>query len=386
MHEEPSLGVGSGLCEQMIKEFFELVRVDSESGNESVLADAVSMKLRELGFEVWRDRVGGQFGGQAGNVIGRLSSAGPSKEPILLCAHLDRVSPGNSVSPELRAGRIISGGETVLGADDVAGIVAILTGVRLAKASCQKLPPIEVVFTVCEERGLKGSKHLDYALLNARLGYVFDAARPVGSVITEAPTQIDFDVSIIGRCAHAAINPQDGISAIHVAAKAIAGLPFGQVDDRTTANIGVIAGGNATNVVCGQVDLRGEVRSHERERAEHWVREFADHFEKAAQDAGGSVEFKSCLLYQGYQLSENSEVVRRVRRAIKRIGRRVSIEASMGGTDANNLNLNGIESVAVGVGFEQVHSTRESIPVSELMAAGKLAASLIMSDMHSGSS
>lgn len=364
---------------ELVKEFCELVQVDSEPYEEADLGKVVEDKLLELGFEVERDGAGKKIGGNSGNLIARLPEARCSDEPpVLLCAHLDRVPPGKGVKPRLDGDRIVSSGDTVLGADDAAGLVAILWGIRMARRVQPLPPPLEVVITVCEEKGLQGSRHLDYSRLQSKTGFVFDAARPVGVVITGAPTHIKFEVDVIGRAAHAGINPEDGVSAIRTAASAITRVPFGWVDDATTANIGMVTGGEAMNIVCERVHLVGEVRSHDDRIAKEVLEQIEDCFTEESVRSGATTKFEVSTLYKSYRVQENSEALQLLRPALSRIGRNMTLELSNGGTDANQFNANGIESVGLGIGFEQAHSTRESIAVEELVAAAKLAACLIL--------
>lgn len=376
------LRIDNLLCkEQVIDEFSELVRIDSQPGDEAALANVVAEKLREIGMDVYRDCAGEAFGGNAGNVIGKPKGQ-EENEPILLCAHLDRVAPGKGISPQLKGNRITSAGDTILAADDVAGIVAILGGLRLAKSLGSGILAVEVLFTVSEEDQLKGSKHLDYSLLDSRVGCVFDASGPVGTVVLQAPSQVKFDVSIIGRPAHAALNPEDGINAIQVASKAISDLPFGRVDDVTTANIGIIRGGESTNVVCDKVTLSGEVRSHCDEGAEKVASEFSTAFEKAAGEVGAKAEINQRVMYRGYNISEESRLMHLVKNALEETGRAMIPKTSMAATDANILNSHGIQCVALGMGYEHVHSTDESIAVEELLASVRLAYYLITSNQR----
>jgi tripeptide aminopeptidase len=219
----------------LVDEFIELVSIDAESGDEAEIAAHVMSKLREIGLDVEMDDAGTKFGGNTGNVIGRAGEG----DPIILCAHLDRVKPGKGIKPVVDDGIIRSSGDTVLAADDISGVVAILAGLREAKKH-KPLPAVEVVFTVSEETRLQGSRHLDYNRLRSKMAYIFDASSPVGTVITSSPTHVGFEAHVAGQAAHAAVNPQDGVSAIRAAVFAISKLPFGWVDDHTTTNVGVL--------------------------------------------------------------------------------------------------------------------------------------------------
>ncbi|HAI86441.1 MAG TPA: peptidase M20 [Firmicutes bacterium] len=370
---------GNSLAAEMVDEFCALARIDAESGREGELSNVVAAKLEDLGLEVVRDDAGRRFGGETGNVIGRLPGQ-MGGEPILLCAHLDRVAPGCGIQPVVLEDRIVSSGDTVLAADDIVGVVAILAGMRLALAECVDLPPIEVVFTVSEENGLAGAKYMDYSAVRSKMGYVLDAARPVGTVVLRSPTHIGLEVAIHGRAAHAGINPEEGISALQIAADSLMRIPFGKVDDHTTANMGVVKGGHATNIVCEHVDLSGEVRSLDHPRALRLAEELAECFRKTAAAHGGSAEVSISIHYPGYRIDSDSQVALRVQSALSRLGRSTVFESSMGGSDANMFNSHGIESVCLGVGFEQIHSCRESTAISELVVAAGLVRQLVASE------
>lgn len=357
----------------LVDEFVELVSIDAESGYEAEIAKAVMAKLRKIGLDVEMDDAGSKFGGNSGNVIGRAAGKG---EPIILCAHLDRVKPGRGIKPVIEQGVIRSSGDTILAADDVSGVVAILGGLREAMKR-GPLPAVEVVFTVSEETHLSGSRNLDYNRLSSKMAYIFDASRPVGTIVTSSPTHVGYQAHVIGQAAHAAVNPQDGVSAIRAAAAAIAKLPFGWVDDHTTANVGLVGGGVATNIVCDSVNFKGEIRSLDAARAMALADEFVRIILAEAEACGARAEVNTSLEYMGYTVDRNSPVVLRVMKALERMGMGVTIESTMGGSDGNVFNANGICSIVLGTGCQLVHSTREFMPIDELVASVKLVDSLL---------
>ncbi|MGB4338744.1 MAG: M20/M25/M40 family metallo-hydrolase [Bacillota bacterium] len=361
-----SRGVVIRMQQALVDEFVELVSIDAESGDEGEIAAAVAGKLRVIGLEVEIDA--------AGNVIGRAGEG----EPVILCAHLDRVKPGKGIRPVVEDGVIRSSGDTILAADDVAGIVAILAGLRRAKEALGALPAVEAIFTVGEETHLAGSRRLDYGAVRGKMAYVFDASRPVGVVVTSSPTHVGITARVMGQAAHAAVNPQDGVSAIQAAARGIVRLPFGWVDDHTTANVGMISGGTATNVVCDDVLMRAEVRSLDHDRAVALAEHFANVISLEAATVGARANVTTEVEYRGYRIPSDEPVVRRVVRAIEAMGLEATIESSMGGSDGNIFNANGIASVVLGIGCEAVHSTRERIAISQLEAAARLAQSLLV--------
>jgi len=354
--------------EDVIEEFCRLVRTDSHSGEEGDMSETVGSKLKELGFEVTKDDAGRHFGGNVGNIVGRLEGE-KGLPPIILCAHMDRVAPGRKVVPVVSEESIVSSGDTVLGADDVAGIVSILSGLRLASDLGAKLRPVEVIFTASEENGLLGARYMDYSLVKSKMAYVFDGAKPVGTIITASPTHIRIKADMKGRSAHAANNPEDGISAIQLAAEAITRLPFGKIDEETTANIGVIEGGIDTNIVCERAMILGEVRSLVDERALDLASEFSEVFKNAAAERGATAEVILHTHYRCYKIPDEAPVVAHAVSALSALGMPASIDSSMGGSDANMFNANGIQSVCLGMGFRQVHSCREEMPIDELANA-----------------
>ena len=238
---------------RLVETFCSLASIDSPSGEEAAMSAVVAQRLRDLGCTVTTDA--------EHNVIGRLDGAAAT-EPIILSAHLDTVEPGRGVRPQLDNGVIRSDGTTVLGADDKAGVAAILEALQTARASGQPMRPIEVVFTVSEEVGLMGARALDMSTLRSSTAVVLDSAGAVGTIINSAPQHDRIDATIIGKAAHAGVAPETGISAIVVASQAIAAMRLGRLDAETTANIGLISGGSAMNVVPERVTLTGETRSH----------------------------------------------------------------------------------------------------------------------------
>jgi tripeptide aminopeptidase len=363
-----------GLERALVDEFIELVSIDAESGDEAEIAARVMGKLREIGLDVEMDDAGTKFGGNAGNVIGRIGEG----DPIILCAHLDRVKPGKGIKPVVDDGIIRSSGDTVLAADDISGVAAILAGLREAKKH-KPLPAVEVIFTVSEETRLQGSRYLDYTRLRSKMAYIFDSSSPVGTVITSSPTHVGFEAHVAGQAAHAAVNPQDGVSAIRAAAFAISKLPFGRVDGHTTTNVGVLGGGAATNIVCDSVRFKGEIRSLVASRASQLADEFTATIVSEAEAHGAKADVVAKVEYRGYAIDPGAPVVVRVVEALRKIGITATFESTMGGSDGNIFNANGISSVVLGTGCSLVHSTCEFIPVCELMASARLVESLLTS-------
>ncbi len=339
--------------------FCELARIDSESGEEERFIQHLSgLFARGLGAECDRDGYG--------NLICKLPAKGapPGARPLLLAAHADTVKPGKGIEPVIENGVIRAKGETILGADDKAGIAELFEAVRTA----MRHPPLEIVITRSEEIGLLGAKNLDYSKLSARQGFVLDSDR-LDTVIIGGPSHFSIDVEITGKAAHAGMEPEKGISAIKTAAIAIAGLPEGRLDEETTANVGIIRGGEIRNGVPEKAFIQAECRSLNHEKAVHQAGVMKRAFEAAAAKMGAKVDIKVELEYKASRIPEDSPTVLLAKEAIASVGLAPKAKVITGGTDASVLNSQGIETAVLGVGVEAEHSKEEQIAISDMETA-----------------
>lgn len=355
--------------ERLIQTFLDLVQIDSPSGDESAIAEFVAARLRTLGAEA---KVDAMF-----NVTAKLPGYGvkPNTKPLFLNAHTDNVAPARAIKPVVAGGQISSDGTTVLGADDLAGVSAILEGVQSLVQDRKKHLPLEIAITSQEELGLVGAKGLDISGFQAKEGVVLDSGGPVGSITVAAPTHNLLEVTIQGKAAHSA-SPAGSINALTIAALALTKAQVGKLASDTTANFGIIRGGNARNIVPEKVELVGEVRSRNVKKLERRTRALKTVFEKAVKGTGAKLEFRVTRAYNQYEFRKSDPLVRRVAKALKKIGRTPNYRATMGGSDANIWNAKGIKSVVVSVGYEQIHTTAEYIPIAELIKAAELVETL----------
>lgn len=362
---------------RLIESFMELVRMDSISREERNIADFLIEKLENLGLEVIVDQAGEKVGANSGNIIARLNGNTKVATPIMFAAHMDTVVPGKNINPLREGEKIISTGETILGADDKAGIAAILEALHLIRENNILYGDIEILFTICEEVGLCGAKNLDVSQLKAQIGFILDAGGQVGQIIISAPSQNSLDFTIRGKSAHAGVNPEEGINAIQVAGVALSRMKLGRIDEETTANIGIISGGKATNIIPDEVILKGEVRSRNEGKLEKYTKELRKITEDTAQEFKARAEVKINREYHCYNLSPEDLVVKIARKAAKDIGLQSLLRPSGGGSDANIFNKKGIPSVALAVGMEKVHTIEEYILIKELKNATEYILSII---------
>jgi tripeptide aminopeptidase len=363
---------------EIINDFLAMVGATSHSRQERLLADLVKTKLTSLGCEVREDGVGTLIGGDTGNVIARLPGS-PKFQPIMFSAHLDRVSnPGQIVALVNESeDRITSDGTTILGADDAAGIAAILDGVRRVNQSGVEHGDVEIVLTVAEEVGLQGSKRLDYSTLRSKIAFVIDSNGPIGFIVNRAPTQKTVKINIEGLASHAGIAPEKGISAIRVAAVALSSLREGRLSPISTSNFGVIKGGEATNIVCQFVELKGEARSHDEGELSAYLVEVEEAFRRTAREAKAKVELKWTHEYSAFYVKEDEKIISMAVEALESLGVVSEIQTGGGGMDGNHFNQNGIKSIGLSSGCNHIHSAQEEQSISQLITAGKMVAKLI---------
>ncbi len=345
----------------------ELVQVDSESGNERGFMEFLCGWLtREVGATCELDAYG--------NVIAHVAAKDSKALPVMLGAHGDTVKPGCGIRPRVVDGRVCSSGDTILGADDKAGIAEIVRAVQTAR----RRPPVDIVITVGEEVGLLGARHLDLSKVRAKRAFIVDGEK-LDEVIIGGPTHINFDITIRGRSAHAGMSPEKGISAIRVAAAAIMGMPEGRIDSETTANVGVIEGGLIRNGVPETVKIKAECRSLNHEKALKQARAMRGAFEQAARDAGAKIEIQEEIEYEARSIDPNAPVVQAAMAAVRAAGLTPTAKPITGGTDALILANRGLEAVVLGLGGEKAHTTEEFVPVDALEKGTEILRNLLES-------
>lgn len=368
-------------AERLFSIFRSLVAIDSESGSEGEVADFIKSLFSRIGLDCVEDGAGEATGGQSGNLLVKVDGSGAlaSEQHFILNAHLDTVAPGKSVKLVEDADRFSSDGETVLGADDKAGLAAILASVEKLVETGSDMRPADLVLTVQEEPGLIGAGNLDLTAVDGKWGYVLDGAGPLGGIVTEAPTQDKVRVVVRGRSAHAGVEPEKGVNAIACASRAIADLDLGRLDEATTANIGIIAGGRAVNIVPDEVVVEGEIRSLDEARLDQVREKVIRSFEERAAESGCLLEVESRRSFRHFKIDPGSPVVARIRRAMEVCGIEPREKTSGGGSDANVLNERGYSMVTLDIGIVDAHSKSESIRKDDLFKLGCLVTELLAS-------
>lgn len=364
--------------DRILKEFEELISIDSLSFAERDMADRLKEKLAALGFEVREDNAGAQEDGTAGNVYGYLKGTLP-EDPILFSAHMDTVRPGIGKKMFLNeaTGKIESGKDTILGADDVTGLVEILEAVRHLQE--EKIPyrDIEVIFPIAEELYIKGTDAFDFSQVKAKEAYVLDMGGAPGAAALRAPSLISFTVKMHGKASHAGFAPEQGIHAIRAVSLAISRIEQGQVDEDSTLNIGKISGGEGTNIIPELCTCEGEIRSYSHEKALALMDQLTRTFEKAAEEVGAAVEVTPDIRLIAYDIPKDAPVVTHFKEACEKLGLAGTLTETFGGSDNNNFVLHGIQGIVLSSGMYEAHSVKEYTYVQDMISGAELVAELL---------
>jgi len=353
-----------------------LLSIPSPSRQERAVAEVIVGLLANLGLECTFDDAGTRIKGDCGNIWVRVPANRSGIPALLLNAHIDTVVPCEDVRPQVRHGTIYSDGTTILGGDDKAGVIVIIEALRELLNEDIPRGPIEVVLTVAEEIGLLGALNVDISCLKARHGFVFDGGLPWEATIA-APAQKNLCVTIQGKAAHAGVNPEEGVNAIVIASHAITQMKLGRIDDETTANVGIIHGGSATNIIPDRVELQCEARSRSKGKLEAQILHMKSAFEECAAAGGGKAEVKVIPKYEAYRLPMDDILCECVKQAAAALGKEAIFQESCGGSDANVFNQQGIRSIVVGCGHHKVHTTDEYVVMDEVMHAIQNAVELV---------
>jgi tripeptide aminopeptidase len=369
------------VADPLVNLFLDAVKVDAMSLKERPMADFVVRALTGLPVEIREDNVAPRFGGECGNLICIPHSFDPSRPAIALLAHMDTPRPTASVRPIIKDSRIESDGTTALGVDNRAGTSVLLHALREHLASSMSANFI-TVFTVAEEVGPYGSRYVNLAPYNVKLCFVFDCSRRPGTFIKAAVGCSAFRATFVGRSSHAAVEPEKGVNAIHVAAQALAQMRVGRLSPTMTSNIGMISGGTATNVVPDQCIVHGEVREFQPELIIKQLEIVEQTFRSVAASNGGSLELTTTVDFAPFRLHEDDTVVSITKEVLQQVGLSPEPIDYLGGSDANELNAKGIPSVNLGIGAQNPHGNDEFILIEDLHKSAEIALRLIERSKH----
>jgi tripeptide aminopeptidase len=347
--------------------FTELAAIPSPPGEERAVADSVASYLRDLGLRPEEDDAGGRIGSSMGNMLCAVEPTAAGT-PLFFCAHLDTVPPQGPIEPVVHEGFVRNAGGTILGADNKAAVAAMLEATRIVLAENRPHAGIELLFTPKEEVGLVGAFAFDHTRLHARAGYVFDMAASIGTIIMAAPSARKLTIRFHGRAAHSGMYPEEGRSAVVAAARAIADMRLGRLDDETTANVGTIRGGSARNIVPEWCELEAEARSLDDAKVVEAVQEMLDACTFAASSVDCAVETNVEGDYRAYRFRRDALPVRLAADALQRTGHEPRFETTGGAADANVFNERGLECVNLANGMTDIHTPDERIAVDDLGA------------------
>ena len=357
--------------------FLQLCAIPSPSAKERAVADRVGACLSGLGLDWNEDDAAARLDGDTGNIYCRLEATNGGGTPIFLCAHTDTVPPEAAIEPVIEDGVVRNAAGTILGSDNKAAVVVMLEATRRIVEEGRAHAGIELLFTPQEEVSLRGADAFDHTRFVAKTGYVYDQGAAIGEIVLGSPHARLLDFRFHGRAAHAGMNPEDGRSAIAAASRAIADFRLGRVDEETSANVGVIKGGTARNVVPEWCSFTAEVRSHDERKAIELVREMLESAAFAASLAECEVASEVRPSFPGYRFKESDAPVRLAATALERAGFEPSYALSGGGADANVFNARGLECVNLANGMMEIHTPDEHIAVADLDAMVEVTLALV---------
>jgi tripeptide aminopeptidase len=369
--------------DRLARTFKFLVEIDSISKEEGAISNEIRKILTSLGAEIVVDNAGEKIGSDTGNLVARFAG-NTQAPPLLLNGHMDTVEPGRGITPVFKDGVFTSDGTTILGADDKSAIAIIIETIRVIQENDLPYGPLELVFTICEEVGLQGAKHLDFSLITAEYGFALDATDTEG-IVTRAPSANRLEFKVHGKEAHAGAAPEKGINAISLASKAIAELEVGRIDRETTCNLGLIEGGTATNIVPNLVTVKGEVRSHDEEKLNQVTDQIVSAFKTVIDDYRGAtdgdglprLEIEVDSDFRRTHIPDDHPAVSLARKAAENLGRKMVTKTSGGGADANIFFEKGIVTGVLGTGMKDMHSMRESVRLDDMVKTTELLLEII---------
>jgi tripeptide aminopeptidase len=364
--------------ERLVKLFKALCLINAPALGEAQCGAFVRAHLEALGLKVDEDDAGKQNGGNCNNLIAWLPANKPGVPRIFLSAHLDTVEPTEGLEIEEIHGVFRSKSDTILGADDKGGMAPAIEAIHSLIESGDPHGDVCLLFTIGEEIGLKGAASVDLGSLNLDFGFVLDTGPPVGSFVTRTATHDNLDITIIGKPAHAGKDPEKGINAIQVASAAIEGMSLGRIGPETTANLGSIAGGSATNVVCPSVRVKAEARSTSIAELDAQVGHMVQRFEEAASRYGAEVRIEHDRHYSSYHIPEDSQVVKVAVSASSSLGFEPLLRTTLGGSDANVYNAKGVPTIVVATGMDKIHTHDEFISRKDLVDTARLAYEIVL--------
>lgn len=376
--------------QRMTQYVLDLIRIDSLSRKEREIALKLKSDMESLGAECLFDDAGDKINGNAGNLLVKMMGNTSNIEPFFLSAHMDTVGPGEGVKPRIENGFIRSDQTTVLGSDDKSGVAVIVEVLRTLRDRNIPHGDIEVAFTVCEEVGLLGAKHIDISKFKSRYGMVLDSSSP-SRLVLRCPSAERLEFHVHGLEAHAGLCPENGINAIKIASESISKMKLGRIDHETTANIGVIKGGTATNIVPNFVKMVGEVRSHDEDKLVAQKNHMVECIRNTISKHGVVVDGKNRAAsfeevfertYDRMNVPEDSRIVKIIDRAVKGLGHKIKYHTSGGGCDANFFNQMGIECANLGTGMYELHTVNEYLVLEEFYRAAEIVLETIR--LHSG--
>ncbi|MBY0450893.1 MAG: M20/M25/M40 family metallo-hydrolase [Cyanobacteria bacterium] len=360
--------------ERLLETFLAMVQIDSPSGDEGAMAAYLIAWAKRLGLDWHQDATG--------NVVVNVPGCESThSDCLVLSGHMDVVPPCSGVKPVVTGSgsdRVIhSDNTTVLGADDKAGLAVILEAVETALEEKLARPALRLLFTVEEETSMAGARGLSDADLDAQFAITFDHTGRQGVIIHQAPSYRKLRIQVPGISVHAGIAPEKGINAITLAARMIHQLPWGRLDADTTANVGTVHGGKATNIVPDAVVIEAELRSHNIQRLDSLQSQVLETVRDVIQEAFTGRDLlenpiEITEIFTAYSIEPSHPALHLLEKAMRVVGVEPQRIRSNGGSDNNIFFHRGLPGVVLTAGYQEPHSLKEKVALAELETAVKM--------------
>lgn len=359
--------------ERLLQRFFQYITCASESFRERDFCLMMEDELHTLGIPVQRQEIGELIGSNGWNIRAMLPGEG---EPLLLCAHLDTVAPGKGITPTVRDGVIYSEGDTILGADDKAGIAAAMEALQTIVENRLPHRPVELLLTLCEETGILGSKFADYQQIVSREAIVLDD-EIVGHMVNQAAAYVKYRFEIQGKSAHAGVCPEKGIHALRAAADCVTRLRCGRISENSVMNVANFLCPGQTNVVPETASFDVELRSYQETELQELAAEMLHTVEQTCAAWGTAYTVRENRISNAFCIPEDTALIRRTCQAMAEMGIEPVIERTLGGSDITWLVENGLTAINIGVGMRDVHGCKEHILFEDMVTTTALLLKLL---------
>lgn len=339
--------------------FKNICRIPSKTKNEKEINAFLKNILTEMGFECWEDKAAQETGGNANNLYGRLKGD-PAYKSVCFMAHTDSVQNLDNLVIIEEGNIIRSDGNTILGADDKAGIAIIIESVRSIIENGEPHGDIYVLFCVQEESGT-GSAFVSTENFTPDITFNFDETVPPISLEIKGPTEYRMEFKISMETVRGPINP------ITVASKAITRTASLTDDEEVFCNIGYINGGYSKYRDPKECSVHILIKSHNHKKVTNMSQEIERIFREECKNSSAEISCENQLVYIAFDIPQDDEAMTLVRMACDSMNEKPVIRENFDCFDTSALNAKGLKTITVSTGYEKYHTTEEFLNIDQFL-------------------